>query len=120
EPRRPDCSQDVLPNLPSSSPGCSGAICRSACYSASPSDPTPAKSRDVPATPQPPSCNFIRYRVTRRDEPIFYLSFLSDCNFAAVRSHPVVDGSSAQLIEPGFVRQKERTERMRPQGRKSC
>jgi AcrR family transcriptional regulator len=33
---------------------------------------TPAKSRDVPGTPQPPSCNFIRYRMTRQpvDNPL--------------------------------------------------
>jgi hypothetical protein len=41
-------------------------ICWSAYCLASPSDRPPAKSRDVPATPQPPSCNFIRYRMTRR------------------------------------------------------
>jgi len=36
---------------------------------------TPAKSRDVPATPQPPSCNFIRYRMTRQlpDAPALIL-----------------------------------------------
>src|ERR1700693_576704 len=45
-----------------SSRACSGAICWSACCSASPSDRTHAKSRDVPATPQPPSCNCIRCR----------------------------------------------------------
>jgi AcrR family transcriptional regulator len=63
-PRCPDCSQAVLPNLPSSSPGCSGAICWSACSSVWPSDPIPARSRDVPTTPQSPSCNFIRHRMT--------------------------------------------------------
>ena len=37
--------------------------------------PTPAKSRDMPATPQPPSCNFIRYRMTRQlpDAPALIL-----------------------------------------------
>jgi AcrR family transcriptional regulator len=59
-----------LPSLPSSSPGCSGAICWSAYCSASPSDRPSAKSQDVPATPRPPSCNFIRYPMTGQYEPI--------------------------------------------------
>jgi len=48
--------------LAQQSPGCSGAICWSACCSGLPSDRTLAKSRNVPAMPQPPSCNFMRYR----------------------------------------------------------
>src|SRR5579859_3218701 len=68
-PRHPDSSQDVLPNLPRSSPACSGAICWSASCSASPSDQTPAKSHDVPAPPQPPSCNFIPNRMKRQPLP---------------------------------------------------
>jgi hypothetical protein len=33
-----------------------------------PRDRAPAKSRHVPATPHPPSCNFIRYRMTGNQE----------------------------------------------------
>src|SRR5262249_44402263 len=58
-------------NLPSSSPDCFGAICWSAWCLASWHDRTPVKSRDVPAMPRQPSCNFIRHPMTRqlRDAP---------------------------------------------------
>jgi hypothetical protein len=50
----------------------------------------PAKSLNVPATPQPPSCNFIRYRTTRQ---------LPD----ALTNNPGISGVRAEQSPPGPV-----------------
>jgi len=43
-------------------------------------------TEDVPATPQPPSCNFIRYRMTRR--PVDNLSRVTELD-AVLENRPM-------------------------------